>query len=453
MKLLVEKSGYIIFQNIDNDKILYEKLFSTFHNATSEYIDPIIRTLNKIDASVTFHGKSFEEFERSSIDSLILNITENCNNRCSYCAYSGLYLSERNHSESRMNYDIAEKAIDYYLINMSQNGSVGFYGGEPLLEGNLLKKIVPSIKMKTKNRNIEFAITTNFTQAGFFIDFFAEHNIILTISLDGPSHIHDKWRKNIYGEGTFNKIYNNILELSSRYPDYYKKNVAFNVVVTNPNNLIEIDHFFSQPLFEGNSISVQSLDRHLLQPNPLKELNNIELGPNQIEILAKKYIKNIISKRNNSGFLRGLFDKQIAQLYRRSETALPNSIDTISMCKPGMRRLFVESDGKYRPCEKIGKRLCLGNTNIGLDRIKSFSYYNEFVSFKNAICKKCWAVRLCDACAVTARSRFGVSAKSLKNSCQELKKNILMNLSIYSSIIKNDEQKNYCEYFDVIKIS
>lgn len=88
---------------------------------------------------------SIEEIVHYSIDDyashinnlqmLTLQVTQNCNLRCSYCVYSGNY-KNRTHSNLRMSFDVAKKAIDYlfeHSINL-EKVSIGFYGGEPLLE-------------------------------------------------------------------------------------------------------------------------------------------------------------------------------------------------------------------------------------------------------------------------------------------------------------------------------
>lgn len=76
------------------------------------------------------------------LGTLTLNVTDACNLRCTYCAYSDHYPFERSHGKSVMSFDVAKKSIDYYLAN-TQNvilRRISIYGGEPSLAKELVKK-------------------------------------------------------------------------------------------------------------------------------------------------------------------------------------------------------------------------------------------------------------------------------------------------------------------------
>lgn len=72
-----------------------------------------------------------------------MQVTQNCNLRCQYCVYSGSYIN-RVHNNKRMSVEVAKQAIDF-LVKHSENSkeiSIGFYGGEPLLEVPLIREVV-----------------------------------------------------------------------------------------------------------------------------------------------------------------------------------------------------------------------------------------------------------------------------------------------------------------------
>ncbi|MDL0414458.1 4Fe-4S cluster-binding domain-containing protein, partial [Clostridioides difficile] len=96
----------------------------------------------------------------NNLSSIILQVTQNCNLRCDYCIYSGSY-SNRVHTNKRMNIDVAKRSIDYLIKNSSQLNevSVGFYGGEPLLEFDLIKQIVEYVKVVGEGKEIYFNLT------------------------------------------------------------------------------------------------------------------------------------------------------------------------------------------------------------------------------------------------------------------------------------------------------
>src|SRR5690554_3043280 len=145
------------------------------------------------------------------VSQLVLQVTQNCNFRCSYCAYTQNSGNQRLHSSQRMNFDTAKKALGFLHEHSidSPKINIAFYGGEPLLEFELIKKTVYLAEKKFSGKTITYNITTNgslLTEE--VLDFFSKHRISLMISVDGPKEIHDKNRKFINKEGTFDSILN-----------------------------------------------------------------------------------------------------------------------------------------------------------------------------------------------------------------------------------------------------
>ena len=99
---------------------------------------------------------------------LILQVTQQCNLRCKYCAYSGNYYN-RSHTSNRMDFETAKKAIDFYLKRSEKADqlALSFYGGEPLLEFELIKKCVSYILQRKGDKKILFTMTTNFCRCIF----------------------------------------------------------------------------------------------------------------------------------------------------------------------------------------------------------------------------------------------------------------------------------------------
>lgn len=90
-----------------------------------------------------FETSLLESLYENSLNTIILQVTQNCNLRCQYCVYSGSYIN-RVHNNKRMSVEVAKQAIDF-LAKHSMNSkeiSIGFYGGEPLLEFSLIQEIV-----------------------------------------------------------------------------------------------------------------------------------------------------------------------------------------------------------------------------------------------------------------------------------------------------------------------
>ena len=167
-----------------------------------------------------------EQYLENRMRQLTLQVTQQCNLRCKYCAYSGIYKNNRTHNSRRMNWDTAKKAIDFFFKRNKSLSDivVGFYGGEPLLEFELMKKCVEYAKSKNEGKRIKFNITTNGTLlSDEVVDFLVKENFSVSISLYGNAETHDINRKFSNGEGSFSLILKNIERIKERYPEFDKQ--------------------------------------------------------------------------------------------------------------------------------------------------------------------------------------------------------------------------------------
>ena len=166
--------------------------------------------------------------KQSGIKQLILMITEECNFRCKYCIYSDMYSYSRSHSSKMMTWDIAQKAIDYYMgfnkksleYNPTHTPCIGFYGGEALLNWNLIVKVVEYVDnvYRKEFNNILYTVTTNGSLlSSEKIDFMLSHNFSLLISLDGYKENHNRNRVYISGKGTYDDVIKKISILTAEY--------------------------------------------------------------------------------------------------------------------------------------------------------------------------------------------------------------------------------------------
>ncbi|MCU0289279.1 MAG: radical SAM protein, partial [Acidobacteria bacterium] len=151
-----------------------------------------------------------------NLNQIILEVTLRCNQRCKYCTFSGRYAYSRRHGEEDMPVDIAIKAVEYFIKHSKKKSEtvppvISFYGGEPILNLNIIKKIIKITKEKDMFDRFLFSLTINGTLlTEEVISFFAENNIMIMISLDGPKQIHDRYRVFPSGLGTFDTILNNL---------------------------------------------------------------------------------------------------------------------------------------------------------------------------------------------------------------------------------------------------
>lgn len=194
-------------------------------------------------------------FSEHKINDLILQVTQQCNLRCKYCSYSGLY-KNRIHSSERMDFTIAKKAIDFYIKRSreAEKLCLSFYGGEPLLEYPLIQKCVSYILEIKGEQPIRFVLTTNgtlLTEEKF--EFFIKNNFSIMVSLDGEKESHDVNRKFMSGTGSFDTVMENLEKLRKYDETYYRENVIFNCVISTSTDLKKTYTFFSdiERFFDG----------------------------------------------------------------------------------------------------------------------------------------------------------------------------------------------------------
>ena len=98
-----------------------------------------------------------------NIKQFTIQVTQNCNLRCKYCTYDGNYNYQRIHSNKIMTLGIMKKCVDFIMARSSGIAeiSLGFYGGEPLLEIENIKKCVDYVKETYRGRSVRYVMTTN----------------------------------------------------------------------------------------------------------------------------------------------------------------------------------------------------------------------------------------------------------------------------------------------------
>lgn len=185
--------------------------------------------------------ETFEAFLQNHRSLLILELTRRCNLRCEYCVYGEHYRGFRDHDDATMSFEVARKAIEDYVEHNPRLCSVGFFGGEPLLEFERLKQVVFFAEEYCSQRGIEcqFHVTTNGTLLNDeAIHFLAKHEFSVLISLDGPKETHDQYRvfrNERHPEqrrGSYDVVMKNMERFAELYPDYHSRGIAITITAT-----------------------------------------------------------------------------------------------------------------------------------------------------------------------------------------------------------------------------
>lgn len=341
---------------------------------------------------------------------ICLQITQNCNLRCEYCVYSGSYYN-RKHSNKRMSWEIAKKALDFLHEHCGESNKeviIGFYGGEPLLEYDLVKKCIEYSKEIFSNKALMFNMTTNATLLDIEkAKYLLENNVFFTISLDGPQEIHDFHRKYIDGHGSFEKVIKNIEAIRRNFSEEQVINqIMFNCVLTNDVNLKNVINFFN------TDIRIKGLTYMLSNVNEINKKENISeqniknIADRQYEYF-KAYLYGIgrLSQEETMNGVRdyvSLLTDTIHNREIRQERGTKNHPG--GPCIIGQHKLFSDVEGNLYPCERVSESspvMRIGNIEDGID-INAAKRILNIGKISSDECGTCWAFDYCTQCVAFA---------------------------------------------------
>ena len=168
-----------------------------------------LKAAGKLFTEDVYADRAFDFKNRhTEMKALCLHVAHTCNLNCSYCfAAQGKYHGER----ALMSFETGKRALDFLVENSGnrKNLEVDFFGGEPLMNFDVVKRLVAYARSieKEKNKNFRFTLTTNGVLLDDEVTEFANrecHNVVL--SLDGRKEVHDRLRKTVNGQGSYDVI-------------------------------------------------------------------------------------------------------------------------------------------------------------------------------------------------------------------------------------------------------
>jgi uncharacterized protein len=381
-----------------------------------------------------------------SVPQLILNLGEDCNLRCEYCVYSGAYSGYRTHNRyKKMNWQVAKKAIDFFLDHSykAKWRILGFYGGEPLLYFNLLRKCAEYARVR--DPRFYLSVTTNGTLiSNEILKFFVENDFTLFISLDGPQKVHDRYRKFKNGRGTFDYVVANLRRIKNYSPEYYNSRVKFSAVIAPPYDVTGSTNAFFSNSFLPCSKNRDKLMAAFVSKKGSKFLEKFKSISSNVSKF-KEEIFELIEDYHISGkdlseitLYIALYQKSLAQIHFRSHKHIadysyywPNGA-----CIPGSRSIFVTCDGFFQPCEKCISNIVIGDIWGGFYYQKIADYINEYNVLSIEDCRNCWAYRFCDACILFAHNNNGFSLSEKRSYCKNYKEYLPLIFILYNRILE-----------------
>lgn len=362
---------------------------------------------------------------REYVKALCLNVAHDCNLRCKYCfASTGDYQGKR----ELMSEEIGKKAVDFLLKNSGnmENVEIDFFGGEPLMAIETVKKVISYAKEQEKKhqKKFHFTITTNaLLLDDDLIDYLHEHMDNIVLSLDGRKEVNDFIRVKANGNGSYDDIVHNIKKIVELRE---KDNKEYYVRGTFTRHNLD----FAEDVFHLADLGFKEIS---IEPVVGKEGDYL-LKEEDLPVLFEQY-GNIAAeyiKRKTSGNKSFRFYHFNIDIYHG-----PCIYKRLWACGAGRDYLAVTPSGDIYPCHQfVGQnQFVMGNVSDGKLKEEVINLMRESHVFSKEECSTCWARFFCSGgCNANNYLINGDLKKPYHITCELQKKRI--EYAIYLNILK-----------------
>ena len=356
---------------------------------------------------------TFKERSGDVVKALCLHVAHTCNLNCSYCfASQGKYHGDR----ALMSFEVGKRALDFLIENSGHrtNLEVDFFGGEPLMNWEVVKQLVAYARTQEEphHKKFRFTLTTNgMLIDDDVIDFANREMSNVVLSLDGRKEIHDRLRVDYAGNGSYDRIVPRFQKLvaSRGGKNYYMRGTFTHA---NPDFTKDVFHMADLGFTE------LSMEPVVCAPGDPAALTaeDLEIVKEQYEILAKDMLR-----REKEG-------KPITfHHYMLDLTGGPCVYKRISGCGSGTEYMAVTPWGDLYPCHQfVGEeKYKLGNIWDGVTNTALREDFRACNAYARKECDDCWARLYCSGgCAANAYHATGSIRGVYEAGCELFKKRI-----------------------------
>ena len=375
-----------------------------------------------------FFVEKFKESRQTVVKALCLHIAHDCNLACKYCfAEEGEYHGRR----ELMSFEVGKKALDFLVKNSGNrvNLEVDFFGGEPLMNWDVVKQLVEYGRSleEPNNKKFRFTLTTNGVLLNDEImEFLNKEMSNVVLSLDGRKEVNDNMRPFRTGKGSYDLIVPKFQKLaeSRNQTNYYIRGTFTR------NNLDfseDIKHFADLGF---KQMSIEPVVGPEEDPYSIRE-EDLPRIMEEYDKLAKEYIKRE-KEGNGFNFFHFMIDlNQGPCVYKR-----------LSGCGSGTEYLAVTPWGDFYPCHQFvgNEEFLMGNVDDGIvreDLVKTFGNCNVYSKEK---CKNCFAKFYCSGgCAANSYNFHGTINDAYDIGCEMQKKRVECSIMIKAALAEADQ--------------
>ena len=409
-----------IYENNSKDEVV-NTVFAK-HQSLGVTLDEVAECYDQV-TELANEGKLFtpDTFEQMAGDlkqktsgvvkALCLHIAHTCNLNCSYCfASQGKYHGER----ALMSFEVGKRALDFLVENSHgrTNLEVDFFGGEPLMNFDVVKQLVAYARSieKEKGKNFRFTLTTNGVLIDDdVIDFANKEMSNVVLSLDGRKEVHDRFRVDYAGKGSWEKIVPKFQKLVEARggKNYYMRGTFTH---HNPDFLKDIQTMLDL-----------GFDELSMEPVVCASGDPSELTMEDLPIVLAQYeeLAKLMMECDKQGkpftFYHYMIDLAGGPcIYKR-----------ISGCGSGTEYMAVTPWGDLYPCHQFvgDEKFKLGDIWKGVDNTAIQDEFMQCNVYARKECRDCWARLYCSGgCAANAYHATGSVRGVYKYGCELFRK-------------------------------
>ena len=356
---------------------------------------------------------TFKERSGDVVKALCLHVAHTCNLNCAYCfASQGRYHGER----ALMSYEVGRQALDFLIEHSGtrKNLEVDFFGGEPLMNWGVVKRLVEYARSveKAHRKRFRFTLTTNGVLIDDDVIEFANREMSnVVLSLDGRREIHDRVRVDYNGRGSYDRIVPKFQKLVQARggKNYYMRGTFTHA---NPD--------FTKDLFHMADLGFTELSMEpvVCAPDDPAALTaeDLEIVKQQYELLAVEMLR-----RERDGHPLTFYH------YMLDLTGGPCVYKRISGCGSGTEYMAVTPSGDLYPCHQfVGEAAFkLGDVWRGVTESAVREQFRACNAYARPECADCWARLYCSGgCAANAYHATGSVLGVYEAGCELFRKRI-----------------------------
>lgn len=397
---LVDDLTYDIIENYDNLENVEAGLIEKYSISQADF-DEALKDIESLkEDGQLFTEDSFKDLaidvtkKPSFVKALCLNVAHTCNFTCDYCFAKG---GKYHGPDAIMSKEVAKRAIDFLIENSGShyNLDIDFFGGEPLMNLDLVKYTVDYARsLEDKyNKHFNFTLTTNgLLLNDETIDYLNENMKNVVLSLDGRPEVHDHFRKTLNGKGSFDIIVPKFQKLVEKRGDkeYYMRGTY----TANNLDFTEDIKTYLDLGFKRTSLEpVVGAGPYELKDSHLDKLYS------EYEKLADMMIKSIDDD-----------DKFIFYHYMIDLENGPCIHKRLSGCGSGSEYMAVTPTGDLYPCHQFvgNPDFVIGDVFKGVENKDLINEFKSCNCFSKEECRSCWASMYCSGgCAANNYNATG----------------------------------------------